>query len=110
MEEYLEILKIILTPKELSDLRNQLLLDINNRFQRIRIDKATKILEYNMAVILIIGIEKAKDENINILKILDWYNICPLSCLINSDYKKFIEKYKYYIEKVKKETEKQIKK
>lgn len=109
MKEYLEILRAILTPSDFSNLTNQLLMDINNKFPSIKINKATEILQYNMSTILIIGIEKAKDENVNIRKIIDWYNICPSSYLAKNNYKEFIEKYSFYIEVIKKESEKQLK-
>ena len=54
-----------------------------------------------MATILVIGIEQAKNEEQDIKKLIRWYNICPISCLVKSNFKEYINKYKYYIDLVK---------
>lgn len=109
-KQYLNVLKNMITPKDFSNLTNQLLHDINGKYPRINVVKALKIVEFNMATILVIGVELAKDEKQDIKKMIDWYNICPPSYLVKTNYKKFMEKYKYYIKLVKEKVEADSKK
>lgn len=110
IDEYIEVLKVMISNYEFRKLLNEMLKEINEKFKRIKVDKAVEIAKYNMATILVIGIENARDPNYDIKKTVDWYNICPTSYLIDSDFIKFIEKYKYYIELIKNKVEEDYRK
>lgn len=95
---YIEIIKKLFGEEMFSKLLNELYLKVNKKYPRINIKDSTKRVEANIAVILVIGIEKARgcpDEKLK--ERICWHNVCPKSFLIEKDISKFIKDYEKYI-------------
>lgn len=101
-KNYVETINDLLGDELFSELSDELYLKVNKKYPRINIKNATEIVEGNMAVILIIGIEKARgcsDEKIK--ERVDWYNACPKSLLINKSIAGISKDYEKYITVIK---------
>lgn len=96
---YIEIIREILGEKLFVALSEELFNKINSKYPRIRIDKATKIVEYNMATILIIGIERANGcEDKDLVQRVTWYNVCSQKDLLERNVVEMEKAYSNYIE------------
>jgi len=96
---YIEIIRGMLGENLFVKLSEELFNKINTKYPRIRIDKATKIVEYNMSTILIIGIEKANGcDDENIVQRVNWYNICSQSDLLERNIIEMMNVYSEYID------------
>lgn len=105
---YIETISDLLGDDLFSSLSNELYLKVNNKYPRINIKAATEIVESNMAVILIIGVEKKRGCTDQKLKErINWYNVCPKSLLIEKSIADIIENYKKYIDAIMKKIEEQ---
>ena len=60
MVEYIETIKNLLGKEKFSQLSDKLFKEVNRRYRKISIKEATKIVEFNLANILVIGVEKAR--------------------------------------------------
>lgn len=95
---YVEIIKNLFGDELFSKLSNELYLKVNSKYPRINIKDAARIVELNIAVILIVGIEKARGCPEEKLKErVYWHNVCPKSKLIEKNISKFIKDYEEYI-------------
>lgn len=98
MEEYIKNIKRMLGEEKFAELSNILYAEVDKKYRKINIQDATEIVEFNLANILVIGIEKArgcKQENIE--KELSWYNLGPRSFLLRKNADKFEANYSQYI-------------
>lgn len=101
-KDYVEIINKLLGDEIFSKLSDELYLKVNSKYPRINIKDATKIVESNMAVILIIGVEKARGCAEEKLKErINWHNVCPKSLLIEKNISNFIKDYEEYIQIIK---------
>ena len=97
-ENYIETISELLGDELFSKLSDKLYLKVNNKYPRINIKKATEIVESNMSVILVIGIEKARGcTNDELKERVSWYNVCPKSLLIEKSIETIIKNYEEYI-------------
>ena len=98
MEDYLENLKLILGEEKYKELYDVIFKQACKRYGRIHNKKIEQIIQYNLAVILIIGIEKGRGCNDSkIPKIIRWYSIGDRSQLICDNLNDFIKQYNEYI-------------
>lgn len=96
---YIEIIRDILGEKIFSDLSEELFNKVNSKYPRIRMDKAAKIVEYNIATILIIGIERANGcEDNDLIQRVNWYNVCSQNDLLERNIAEMEKSYSKYIE------------
>lgn len=101
-KNYVETINNLLGDELFSKLSDELYLTVNKKYPRINIKNATEIVEGNMAVILIIGIEKARGcEDDKLKERVNWYNACPKSLLINKSITGIYNDYEKYINVIK---------
>lgn len=101
-KNYVEIIKELFGNEMFSKLSDELYLKVNSKYPRINIKEATKMVESNLAVILIVGIEKARGcPEAKLKERVYWHNVCPKSLLIEKSISKFIKDYEEYISVVK---------
>ncbi len=99
MEEYIETLKKLLGKEKFSQLSTELFEEVNKRYRNINIEDATQIVEFNLANILVIGIEKARGcKKENMSKIISWYDLGSRSILLQKQIGNFEKEYSEYIE------------
>ena len=99
---YVEIIKELFGNEMFSKLSDELYLKVNSKYPRINIKEATRMVESNLAVILIVGIEKARGcPEAKLKGRVYWHNVCPKSLLIEKSISKFIKDYEEYISVVK---------
>lgn len=107
-KNYIEIIMDLLGNEFFAKLSNDLYLKVNKKYPRIDIKKATEIVESNMAVILIIGIELSRGcIESKLSERVNWYNVCPKSLLIERNIDDIVKKYNLYINIIKKKAIKQ---
>lgn len=96
--DYIIVLNKLLGNENFVKLSEELYLKVDKKYPRIDMKRATEIVEANMAVILIIGIEKKRGcIKEKIRERISWHNVCPKSLLIEKDIEKFIKIYEKYI-------------
>lgn len=101
-KNYIEMISKLLGDELFSELSDGLYLKVNSKYPRINIKDVANIVESNMAVILIIGIEKARGCAEEKLKErITWHNVCPKSLLIEKNISNFIKDYDEYIQVIK---------
>jgi len=97
-KNYVETINTLLGDEIFSKLSDDLYLKVNSKYPRINIKAATEIVESNMAVILILAIEKARGCTDDKLKErVNWYNACPKSLLIEKNISNITKEYEEYI-------------
>lgn len=98
MNEYVKTIKRMLEEEKFKELSNKLYKEVNKKYRNINIKDATQIVEINLANILVIGVERARDGNKkNITKLLTWYNLGSKSQLLEKNFDIFENKYIEYI-------------
>lgn len=96
--EYIEKLSKILGEELFAKLSDELFNKVNIKYPRIRIKEATEIVECNMAIILIIGVEKARGcTDDKLVERINWYNICSKSILLEKTIANTNNAYEEYI-------------
>ena len=101
-KNYVEIIKELFGNEMFSKLSDELYLKVNSKYPRINIKEATRMVESNLVVILIVGIEKARGcPEAKLKGRVYWHNVCPKSLLIEKSISKFIKDYEEYISVVK---------
>lgn len=101
-KDYVETIKKLFGDEMFSKLSNELYMKVNSKYPRVNIKEATRMVESNIAVILIVGIERARGCPEEKLKErVYWHNVCPKSLLIEKSISKFIKDYEEYIQIVK---------
>ena len=101
-ENYIKTISKLLGDELFSELSDELYKQVSEKYPRINIKDATEIVELNMAVIMIIGVEKSRGCKSNKIKErVDWHNVCPKSLLIEKNINNFIERYEKYIKLIK---------
>lgn len=99
MDEYIYVLKNILGQEKFSELSNKVLDEINKKYIRIKVPKALDIAEFNMSVMLVIGIEKARGCNKEDLrKRINWYKLGSQTLLLQKTIEKLENDYHEYVE------------
>lgn len=98
MEEYIKNIKRILGEERFAELSNKLYAEVDKRYRKIYVKDATQVVEFNLASILVIGIELARGCKIKDMeKELRWYSLGPRSFLLRKNISDFEESYSDYI-------------
>ena len=98
MEQYIEVMKYFLEKEKFSELTNKMLNEINRKYRKIKADKAVKLVEFNMSIMVVIGVEKARGcKKEDMKKRIDWYKLGPESELMERTYDKLEADYGEYI-------------
>ena len=98
-KSYINTLKNILGEEKFSELSDLLFKDVDKTFREIKIDIAIKMVEVNMSLISIIGVELArgcKEEELS--KRITWYNVAEKSMFLEENINMFYNRYKKYIQ------------
>ena len=73
--------------------------DVDKIFREIKIDIAIKMVEVNMSLISIIGVELARGcKEDELSKRITWYNIAEKSMFLEENINMFYNRYKKYIQ------------
>lgn len=98
MEEYIRTIRRILGNEKFNKLSHELYEKVDKKYRKISIDDANEIVNFNLANILVIAIEKARGcEKKDIIKVISWYNLGPKSFLLEKQISNFEENYSEYI-------------
>ena len=109
-KSYVNTLKNILGEEKFSELSDLLFKDVDKTFREIKIDIAIKMVEINMPLISIIGVELARGcKEDELSKRITWYNIAEKSMFLEENINMFYDRYKKYIEIVKSKVEEENK-
>ena len=109
-KSYVNTLKNILGEEKFSELSDLLFKDVDKTFREIKIDIAIKMVEINMSLISIIGVELARGcKEDELSKRITWYNIAEKSMFLEENINMFYDRYKKYIEIVKSKFEEENK-
>lgn len=109
-KSYINTLKNILGEEKFSELSDLLFKDVDKMFREIKIDIAIKMVEVNMSLISIIGVELARGcKKEELSKRINWYNIAGKSMFLEENINMFYDRYKKYIEIVKSKVEEENK-
>lgn len=98
-KSYINTLKNILGEEKFRELSDLLFKDVDKIFREIKIDIAIKMVEVNMSLISIIGVELArgcKEEELS--KRITWYNVAEKSMFLEENINMFYNRYKKYIQ------------
>lgn len=98
-KSYINTLKNILGEEKFSELSDLLFKDVDKTFREIKIDIAIKMVEVNMSLISIIGVELARGcKEDELSKRITWYNIAEKSMFLEENINMFYNRYKKYIQ------------
>ena len=89
-KSYVNTLKNILGEEKFSELSDLLFKDVDKTFREIKIDIAIKMVEINMSLISIIGVELARGcKEDELSKRITWYNIAEKSMFLEENINMF---------------------
>ncbi len=98
-KSYINTLKNILGEEKFRELSDLLFKDVDKIFREIKIDIAIKMVEVNMSLISIIGVELARGcKEDELSKRITWYNIAEKSMFLEENINMFYNRYKKYIQ------------
>ena len=102
MNDYIESLIKLLGKEKYNELYDSISSKAYKIYERGKNGKINDIIQYNLAVVLIVGVEKGRGcSNVKIAKIIKWHSIGDKSQLIYDNLSDFIKEYDEYIKIVK---------